>query len=502
MAVMFMALSNKFIEILVNQIKNDLIDVHINKLTMLNDSDFLISKSKKCRQKLFISLNNREPFITLCEEERTFSSKSNNFLISLKKELEDARILDVYKSPNDRIVVIKISNTSDAYVKYYRTLYIELIPNQTNLILCNEADIIVSCFKTTPLESERFINKGAQYVLPNHINNSNLSQFEEQKLSQFPSQTYESLYNDEGIYSVIKTNTSKDITLNDIYNNYLDTMEKNHREDLSFEVTNTVKRHIKSLNKKLISLESELKSTAKMEDFKLYGELLLTYQNTFAYPCNDVELCGYKIPLDPSIKISDNANKYFAKYHKMKRSVAHLNEQIEITKEKIQYFMLLDNQLKSSNDADLKGIEFELIENGYITKKILKKQSRQSQGMSQPYYYYVDNVKIGFGKNNFQNNYLTFTLAKPDFIFMHVKDRPGSHVIIFDANPSNHVLETAASIALINAKLDDGEVQMTAKKNVKKINSVGMVSLSTYQSVYIKQINPKLREQIKTLRKN
>ena len=58
MKVMFMALSNKFIEILVNQIKNDLIDVHINKITMLNDSDFLISKSKKCKQKLFISLNN------------------------------------------------------------------------------------------------------------------------------------------------------------------------------------------------------------------------------------------------------------------------------------------------------------------------------------------------------------------------------------------------------------------------------------------------------------
>ena len=171
----------------------------------------------------------------------------------------------------------------------------------------------------------------------------------------------------------------------------------------------------------------------------------------------------------------ENANDNYNYYKKAKRSIGHLEEQIAIANDKISYFETLANQLESSNDLDLKGIEFELIENGYINKKILKKQTSKSQGMSKPYYIVLDNVKIGFGKNNFQNNYLTFSLAKPNYYFLHVKDKPGSHVIIFDENPSKHVIELAASIALINSNMEDGEVQFTKKRNVKKINSFGKV---------------------------
>lgn len=498
-----MPLSNKFIEILVLKLKDSLIDSHINKIIMLSDTDFLISKSKNCKEKLFISLNAHEPFITLCEETRLFSSLSNNFLMILKKEIEDGRILDVQKIASDRLIKMTISNTSDAYKKYLRYLYIEFIPNQTNMILTDENNVIITTLRQTSFNKNvRLIVKGSTYIPPNITSASDFSKFELEQNKEIKQKVFDKIYLDLGFYSVINSKTSKEVSLNDLYVNYLSTMEKNHRSNLHSEVTNVVTHHIKSLKKKLVSLNSELKATDKMDEYKLFGDLILTYSDEIKLSNNQfAEIFDYKIPLDPMKSIIENANSYYQKYAKTKRSISHLREQIAITEDKIIYFETLNNQLSSSNDADLKGIEFELIENGYIKKKILKKQNNKSGGMSQPYYFIYENVKIGFGKNNYQNNYLTFTLAKPDYFFLHVKDYPGSHVIIFDNNPSKKVIEAAASIALINTKMSDGEVQMTQKKNVKKINSFGKVSLGHYESIIIKNIDSELEKQIKTLRK-
>lgn len=497
-----MALSNKFIEVLISKISSQIIDAHINKIIMLNDNDFLISKSKNCKEKIFISLFPHEPFITLCNEDRQFTSLSNNFLLILKKELEDGRILNLEKT-QDRIIKFIISNTSDAYKKYKRHLYVELIPNQTNMILTDEKDVIITSLRQTSFNKNvRLITKGLVYTLPIVLSSSEFSKFEQEQ-NVLNQTSFTALYQDLGFYSVIKTNTSKEVSLNDLYLNYLEIMEKSHRDHLYNEVTNCVSRHLKSLKKKYINLKNELRNSEKMTEYKLYGDLLLTYQNEITNKRQDfVTILDYEIPLEVNKTIIENANAYYQKYAKTKRSISYIKEQIALTEDKINYFETLTNQLNVSNDTDLKGIEFELIENGYINKKVLKKQNHKSAGMSQPYYLTIDNVKVGFGKNNYQNNYLTFTLAKPGHIFLHIKDRPGSHVIIFDNNPSKKVIELAASICLINAKLSDGEVQMSKKSNVKKINSLGKVSLSSYESIIIKHIDQEFVEKIKTLRKN
>ena len=90
-----MALSNKFIEVLVALIKDEIVGVYINKITMLNDSDFLISKSRNGKEKIFITLNNRSPFFTLVEENKTFISRSSSLLIKLKKEIENGKIINI-----------------------------------------------------------------------------------------------------------------------------------------------------------------------------------------------------------------------------------------------------------------------------------------------------------------------------------------------------------------------------------------------------------------------
>ena len=505
-----MALSKTFIEIIVNRINDDIINSHINKVTMLNDTDFLISKSRDCRNKLFVSLNNHEPFITMCEETRTFTSKNSPFSQILKKELENGRILSLTKIPDERIIKIIISNTNDAFKKYQRFVYIELIPNQGNIILTDENNKILTALRNISFDiNGRIILRGANYQLPKKSeNDSQFSLFERKQIEDNSININElflnKLFLDGDTYSVIPSTTSQEISLSTLYERYLQIMEVKHRSDINSEVTSTILRHEKSLKKKLHNLEIELSNSAKSELYKEYADLLLTYIDDLVMN-PDFTSCTINscvIPLNPAYSIIENANNYYKKYAKIKRSVNHLKEQIQITEEKIAYFEQLHNQLESSNDSDLKGIEFELMENGYLNKHQLKKQNKNSQGMSQPYYYFYENTKIGFGKNNLQNNYLTFSLAKPQFLFLHVKDKPGSHVIIFSENPSNKIIEKAAMIALINSKLTDGEVQVTKKINVKKLNSLGKVSLSNYKSYYIKKIDDDLIATIKMLKKS
>ena len=129
-----MALSNKFIEVLITLIKGEIVGAFINKITMLNDSDFLISKSRNGKEKIFITLNNHSPFFTLAEENKTFISRSSSLLIKLKKEIENGKIINIEKIESDRIVKLTINKTTDAYKKVTRYIYVELIPNNTNLI--------------------------------------------------------------------------------------------------------------------------------------------------------------------------------------------------------------------------------------------------------------------------------------------------------------------------------------------------------------------------------
>lgn len=500
-----MALSNKFISLLTQIINEQMVDTHISKITMLNETDFMISKSKNCQEKLFISLNNREPLITLCRESKQFIPSSNNFVQKLKKEIENGRVILCEKINNDRIIHFNISKTSETYKKIFRHLYIELIPNQANLILTDENNKIILCYRQIALSPNgRLLVNGVKYEEPLSQNACEFSTFEQEQIKKYY-QNGKIIFEiglDNNLYSAIKTPTSQKISPQTLYDNYYINMETKHRKEVSNEVVLSITHHNKSLKKKLNNLKSEKKLANNYMTYKEYADMILTYQNELSIQDDYILINDYKIPCNSLLTPLQTANEYYRKYQKMKRSIAHLEEQIKITEDKITYFETLQNQLENSNDADLKGIEFELAEQGYINKRTIKSKHPHSNGMSQPYYFTIDNVKIGFGKNNLQNNYLTFSLAKPQHYFLHTKNKPGSHVIIFDENPSNKVKEYAAMIALINSHLDDGEVQITKKKNVKKINSLGKVSLSSYETVYIREIDSDLKESIKVLKKN
>ena len=103
--------------------------------------------------------------------------------------------------------------------------------------------------------------------------------------------------------------------------------------------------------------------------------------------------------------------------------------------------------------------------------------------------YTVDGTKIQFGISSYQNDYLTFTLAKKDNYFLHVKDHPGPHVIIYSNNPSKETILFACEIALFYASLSEGEVYLADKKDVKKIpGKLGKVSMNRYETITLNSI--------------
>ena len=144
----------------------------------------------------------------------------------------------------------------------------------------------------------------------------------------------------------------------------------------------------------------------------------------------------------------------------------------------------------------------ELKEQGYIKENKStqnKKNKKKIEKIYNPRFITIDGIKIGFGLSSYQNDYLTFTLAKKDDYFLHVKDSHGPHVIIFSSNPSQEVILVAAEIALYLANKTVGEIYLADKKDVKKIpGQLGKVIINNYQTISLNSIRESTIEIIKS----
>ena len=257
----------------------------------------------------------------------------------------------------------------------------------------------------------------------------------------------------------------------------------------------------------------QIKDTEKKDKFKVYGELLTAYgydaepgaksftTNNF-YTGQDIT-----IPLDPTISAVDNGKNYFKKYSKLKRTADALNEIVIQTKEEMDYLESVMVSLEMVQTAeDIQDLKHELAESGYIkganissgNKKAGGKNSAKSSsgkqahaGKSAPLHYISsDGFHMYVGKNNYQNEYLSFKLASGNDWWFHAKDIPGSHVIVKceGAELTDKTFEEAASLAAHYCKsegADKVEVQYTQKKNLKKPPAAkpGFVVFNTYYSM-------------------
>lgn len=250
--------------------------------------------------------------------------------------------------------------------------------------------------------------------------------------------------------------------------------------DLRKNVTTLLERN----RKKRGIQEKQLRDTEKRDRYKIYGELIHTYgyqltpEDTSLTCINYYDNTEVTITIDPTLTAAENANKYFNRYNKLKRTFEAVSQQIEETNELIQHLETILTALDiARQEEDLVLIKQELIDSGYMRShgKNNRKGGRYVPKSSPLHYISSDGYDIYVGKNNYQNDQLTFKTATGNDWWFHAKQAPGSHVIIKCNNeePPVKTFEEAASLAAFysaNKNADKVEIDYIQKKHVKKPN--------------------------------
>ena len=235
-------------------------------------------------------------------------------------------------------------------------------------------------------------------------------------------------------------------------------------------------------NRKKLDLQiKQYKDTEKREKYKVYGELLTTYGYSASKGDKSITCNNYytnediTIPLDTELSPIDNAKKYFDKYAKLKRTYEALTKQIAETKTEIEHLESISNSLDIANMLDdLNLIKEEMIAAGYIKRNTQNKKKQQKTPASKPLHYISsDGFDIYVGKNNYQNDELTFSNQSPGDWWFHSKTIAGSHVVLRSGGReiTDKTYEEAASLAAYYSKGRDAgkvEIDYTELKNVKK----------------------------------
>lgn len=248
----------------------------------------------------------------------------------------------------------------------------------------------------------------------------------------------------------------------------------------SANLRQVVNTHLDRSRKKYDLQLKQLKDTDKREKYKIYGELIHTYGYQVAEGAKSFEALNYytnemiSVPLDMDLSPSENAKRYFDRYGKLKRTFEALSELIEDTRMEIEHLESISTALDiAATEADLAQIRDELITCGYIKYKFTKKKQAAK---SKPYHYRSsDGIDIYVGKNNFQNDELTFKMAEGNDWWFHAKKMPGSHVLVKTKTGDipDRTFEEAGRLAAYYSSgrgSEKVEVDYLQKKNVKKPN--------------------------------
>ena len=531
-----MAFDGFFVKKMVEELEENILHGRINKINNLSTDEFVFSIRKGKNLKLFLSANSNASRIQLTNNSYENPSTPSNFCSVLRKYLIGGIILEINQVNNDRIVIFKIKNFDDlGYEKYY-FLITELMGKHSNIILTNEDNIILESLKNSySLEYKRSTISNMEYTLPPTAKKINPFEFNDYTNVEFSIEDKKFLMKNFYGVSALLNNYFKKISAEDMKNSFISfckefekyykpvIIEENGKKDFYFfdingysknfeslsqlldyyymdiiresinkntdrKLFNFINSKINRLNKKINILENELEQANNRDDYKLKGQLLISniylfknkipetisLQNFYSEDLTDIE-----IELDPNLTIEKNSEKYFSLYKKNKRTIENLIEQIEIAKHDLGYFETIKFQLENADKTDIAEIKEELIANGILKEKI---KSNKKKNKSNYFVVNHNNMAIYVGKNNLQNDAITNKLARRDYLWFHAKDIPGSHVVIFDNNPSEETIEVASMLAAYYSKFKNEEyvnVDRTLIKNVKKISG-GKPGLVTY----------------------
>ncbi|MER1998414.1 MAG: NFACT family protein, partial [Lysinibacillus sp.] len=223
-------------------------------------------------------------------------------------------------------------------------------------------------------------------------------------------------------------------------------------------------------------LDQDFERASKLDEFQLYGELLMANLYNFKRGDEFITVENYyngeqvTIPLSVRKTPIENAQGYYTRYTKAKNALVMIQEQKQKTVEEIDYLDMLNQQVQQASPSDIEEIREELAEQGYLKARILKRKKKPTKPAPESFTSSTG-IKISVGKNNKQNDYLTFKLARKSETWLHTKDIPGSHVVIHDDNPDEQTLKEAAILSAYFSKARESSsvpVDYTEIRHVKK----------------------------------
>lgn len=266
--------------------------------------------------------------------------------------------------------------------------------------------------------------------------------------------------------------------------------------DLRKIVQNALERNVKKYQLQ----QKQLKDTEKKEKYRVWGELLNTYGYEVEPGAKSMEALNYytnemiQIPLDETLTPQENAKKYFDKYSKLKRTKEALDTLLQETGDEIKHLESIAASLDiASSEEDLVQIKEEMMEYGYVKRK--NTGGKKVKVTSRPYHYISsDGYDIYVGKNNFQNDELSFKFASGNDWWFHAKGQPGSHVIVKSKNEElpDRTFEEAGKLAAYYSKGRQApkvEIDYTQKKNLRKPTG-GKPGFVVYYTNYSLLIEP------------
>ncbi len=247
--------------------------------------------------------------------------------------------------------------------------------------------------------------------------------------------------------------------------------------DLRKIVQTALERNVRKYDLQL----KQMSDSEKKDKYRVYGELLTVYGYSAEPGAEKITVNDYNsgkdvtITLDPTLTPAQNAKKYFDKYTKLKRTAEALEEQMKETKEAIDQLESIQTSLEiAQQEADLAQIRQELVDSGYIKAHNTGKNGRREKITSKPFHYQSsDGFDIYVGKNNIQNDELTFKMANGGDWWFHAKKIPGSHVVLLTGGKEvpDRAFEEAAALAAFYSKgknQEKVEIDYVMRKEVKK----------------------------------
>ena len=466
----------------VAEISEKLVRGKIDKVYQAERDEIILNIRKQGGAfRLLISAHSQNARIHLTSVARENPKTAPMFCMFLRKHLSGGRILTIEQVGGDRVVRLDIEAFTELGDKVQKSMFVEIMGKHSNIILVDDSRKILDSIRHVD-----FTTSSARQVLPGLF------------------------YKEPPTAQAQWTIDNGQLTMAENISEVVDKFfaEKDFSARMAGKSANLVKlinNNIKRCEKKVTLHTKSIADAENREKFKIYGDLLTANIWRIEFGSESIEVENYyedgavvAIPLKSDISPSENAQRYYTRYNKLKTTEKFATEQLAQAVAEREYLeTVLDSALKAESNSELDEIRAELVEEGYLPKKFEKGKKKggktQTKAPEIMEFTSADGFKMLVGKNNRQNDYLTMKMAYSTDIWLHTKAIAGSHVIIRTEGgkdvPDSTILE-AAALAAYYSRGRAGEnvaVDYTAVKNVRKPRGAkpGMVIYDGYNTVYV-----------------